>query len=149
MSILTMPEILAFKITNNMNFSKLFSLRKKDGFALIEVLIAITILSIILLSVYSGLTSSIKVISGAKNHTTAMVIARSKLNEFRMNLLREPDISRSEIEEYDNFSYSRTTTNFDNPLLDMMSAKRTEITVFWRENDREKKYSISIIYISN
>ena len=122
---------------------------KHRGFALIEVLIAVTILSIILLSIYSGVSTSLNVMTGARNYTTAMIIARSRLNEFRTAKMRGTDLSMEPVEEYPDFRYNRVTERFEHPLLGSLPAKRTEITVVWRENEREKKYSISYIYPTN
>ena len=123
--------------------------KRKNGFALIEVLIALTVLSVILLSIYSGISTSINIVTGAKDLTTAMTIVRSKLTEFRMNRFREPDMSHEEVEGYESFLYSRTTTNYESELLGPLSAKRTEVTVFWKQNGKEKEYSGAIVYVSN
>ncbi|PKL40874.1 MAG: hypothetical protein CVV44_04505 [Spirochaetae bacterium HGW-Spirochaetae-1] len=121
----------------------------RSGFALIEVLIAVTILSIILLSIYSGISTSINVMSGAKNYTRAMIIAKSKMNEFIDSKMRGTDLNHEPVEEYENFFINRVTQRFEHPLLGPLPAKETEITVTWRENDREKEYSISYIYPTN
>jgi len=126
-------------------FKTLFN-RMRSGFALIEILIAVTILSIILLSVYSGVSTSINVISGTRNYTSAMMIARSKLNEFRMARMRGTDLSSEPVDEFPGFNYSRVTERFEHPLLGPLPAKRTEIIVSWRENEKEKKYELSFIY---
>ncbi len=118
----------------------------QNGFALIEVLIAVAILSIILMSIYSGISTSINVISGAKNYTRAMFIAKSKMNEFRANRLRGTDLTREMVEEYTGFYHSRTSERFEHPLLGPMPAQKTIITVLWNENNIEKEYSISYIY---
>lgn len=120
----------------------------KQGFALVEILVALAILSIILTSVYSGISSGIKVISGAKNYTKAMLIAQTKLNEFRMAGYRAPDASMEPVEEYPNFFYSRTTEDFEDGLFAVAPAKQTLVTVTWRENDKERKYTLSFIYQS-
>ena len=54
----------------------------KKGFALVEILIAITILSIVLLSVFTGVSASVNALAGSKKYTMAMIIAKSKLNDF-------------------------------------------------------------------
>jgi hypothetical protein len=96
--------------------------------------------------VYSGISSSINVITGAKNYSAAMIIAKTKLNEFRMNKMHAPDVSEEPVEGYESFFYSRKTANFEHPLLGPINAKRTEISVHWRENGKEKKYELSFIY---
>ena len=118
----------------------------KTGFALVEILIAITILSVLLLSIYTSVSASISIMSGTKNYTLAMIIAKSKLNEFIIKKMRGPDISREPVKEYDNFFYSRVTKRYENELLGPIPAKKTDIIVSWKESRREKNYSISYIY---
>lgn len=116
------------------------------GFALIEILIAITILSISLVSIISGVSAGIIAISGNKNLTKAMIIARSKLYEFEMVNMRGPDISEKEVEEYQGFTYSREIKRFEHALLGPLNANRVMITVQWQERGRDKNYSLSYIY---
>jgi len=123
--------------------------KKKSGFALIEILIALTILSIILLSVFSGISSSINVMSGSKNFSKAMIIAKTKLNEFLLNEMRGPDLSFELIEEYPNFQYSRVTERFEHELFGPLSAKKTIITVSWEEKGQLKEYSLTYIFPEN
>ena len=121
----------------------------KKGFALIEILIALTILSIILLSVFSGISASINVMSGSKNFSKAMIIAKSKLNEFLLDKMRGTDLTDELIEEYPNFQYSRTTERFEHDLFGPLSAQRTTLTVSWEENGQRKEYSLTYIFPEN
>jgi type II secretion system protein I len=121
-------------------------LTQRKGFALVEILIAISILSMLLLSIYTSVSASIGVISGTKNYTRAMIIAKSKMNEFILRRMRGADISRESVKEYTDFTFSRETTRYENEFLGPVPAKKTDITVFWKENRREKKYTLSYIY---
>lgn len=120
--------------------------KQRSGFALIEVLIAVAILSIILMSIYSGISTSINIISGAKNFSRAMLIAKSKMNEFRAHRLRGTDLNRETVDEYPDFSFSRVSERFEHPLLGPLPAQKTVITVYWREYNIDKEYSIAYIY---
>ena len=122
--------------------------KRKQGFALIEILIALAILSTILLAAYSGISTSVNTVKNAKNYSTAIIIAKTKLNEFKMNRMRGPDFSEEPVAGYDSFLCSRVTSKFEHPLLETIDAKRTEITVQWKENGKEQKYAASFIYIS-
>ena len=121
--------------------------KRKHGFALIEILIAMTIFSFIILSVYSGISASINAIKNAKNYSMAIMIAKTKLNEFKISRMRDPDFSEEPVAGYDSFLCTRSTSNFDHPLLGMAQAKRSEITVIWKENNKEQKYAVSFIYM--
>lgn len=116
------------------------------GFALVEVLIALAILSIVLMSVFTGITTTIHVMSGIKNHTKAMLIAKSRMNEFILNRMRGTDISAKNVEEYNGFYESRTTERYEHILLGPVTAKKTTITISWKDKNIERKYSVFYIY---
>ncbi|MBN2160058.1 MAG: prepilin-type N-terminal cleavage/methylation domain-containing protein [Spirochaetes bacterium] len=126
-------------------------MKPNRGFVLVEILIALAILSIVLISVISGVTSSIYVISGMKNYTHAMLIARTKMNDFIIRNQRGTDLKNEPVKEYENFSVTRVTEPFDHPMLSLMggplaSVKITNITVSWEERGKPKDYTISYIY---
>lgn len=116
------------------------------GFVLVEILIALAILSTILISVISGVTSSVYVIAGMKNYTSAMLIAKSKMNDYILKNMRGTDIKGQKVKDYPGFSYSRVTKRFEHPLLDPLPANKTDIIVTWKERGRKKDYKISYIY---
>jgi type II secretion system protein I len=118
------------------------------GFALIEILIAITILSISLIGITSAVSGGIIAISANKNLTIAMIIAKNKLNEFEMSNMRGLDINNEQVKEYSGFTFSRTVKRFEHILFGPLDANRIEITVKWQEKERDKVYTISYIYPS-
>jgi len=133
--------------------SRLYRKQKKSdsehshkGFVLIEVLIAVTILSVVLLSVYSGISSGINIISNSRNYTTAMMAGRTLMNEFRSNNMRGPDMTDVPIDQYPDFRYDRTSERYENPLFGPLPVKKTEIVVKWKYKGIENKYSLQYIY---
>ena len=82
------------------------------GFAIIEILIAITILSTVLLTVISGVSAGIVAITGNKNLTIAMTIAKNKLNEFQLLNMRGADIKSEDVKEYPGFKFSRDSKRY-------------------------------------
>lgn len=133
--------------------SRLYRKQKKSdssntnrGFVLIEVLIAVTILSVVLLSVYSGISSGINIISNSNNYTTAMMAGRSLMNEFRSNNMRGTDMADIPIEQYPDFRYDRISERYENPLFGPLPVKKTEIIVKWKFKGIENKYSLHYIY---
>ncbi len=119
--------------------------RNMGGFALIEVLISVTILSIVMLSVISGVLSCIYVISENGNYTRAMMIAKSKMNEFLLNNSQGMDLDREQIPEYAGFYYSRKTVPYEHPMLPF-PVKKTEIIVTWKSNRSRNPYKITYVY---
>jgi type II secretion system protein I len=120
--------------------------KNQHGFALVEILIAVTILSLILLSVLSSVSSSIYALGSGRYYTRAMLIAKSKLNEFILLNMRGMDISNEQVREYEGYKYSRTTTKFDHPMLGPIPANITKISVVWKWHGKTKKYTISYIF---
>jgi prepilin-type N-terminal cleavage/methylation domain-containing protein len=118
----------------------------KNGFALIEILVSITLLSIILLSVTSGVSNHINIMSGSRKLTKATIIAKNKMNDFLLARMRGMDIKDEPVEDYSNFTFSRETTKFEHPLLGPLPAKQTVITVYWKEKSRENKFEITYIF---
>jgi type II secretion system protein I len=118
------------------------------GFALVEILIAVAILSIILLSVFSGVTASVNAISGAQKNTHAMMIARTQMNDFILRRMRGTDLKREPVEGYPGFFYSRETKRFEHMMLPV-PAKQTDIIVHWKFREKEKEYRLTYIYQTN
>ena len=120
--------------------------RRSKGFVLIEVLIAVTILSVVLLSVYSGISSGINVINNSRNYTEAVVLARSLMNEFRINKMRGTDLRDASIDNKPDFRYDRITKRYESPFLGPLIAQQTNITVKWDYRGRENEFTITMVY---
>lgn len=119
---------------------------KKKGFALIEILVAITILSIALLGIMTGVSSGVVAIAANQDLTRAMLVANSKLNEFLLDEMKGTDIQKESVKEYPGFSYSRNITRYEHQMFGPIDAQKVEITVYWQDRHKEKSYSISYIY---
>ncbi len=119
---------------------------KIRGFVLIEVLIAVTILSVVLLSVYSGISSGINIIGNSRNYTIAMLSGKSLMNEFRNAKMRGPDLKDVPVEGYPEFRYDRLSERYDNPLFGPLPVKKTEIIIKWNYKGIENKYTLQYIY---
>lgn len=130
----------------NIIINKIIFQRKQNGFVLIEVLIAVTILSVVLLSVYSGISSGINIIGNSRNYTRAVIIARSLMNEFRSDKMKGVDLKGAQVSNYQEFFYDRVTERYENPMLGPLPVNKTEITVRWKYKGMENSYSISMIY---
>ncbi len=119
-----------------------------NGFALIEVLIAVTILSIIIVSLYSGVSTGALAIAQNKNMTRAIMIARSQLNDFKNNSMNGPDITAKVLPEYPGFTFDRNIQKYENELLPpLIQAEEVIITVHWKYNNRDRTYSLNYIYM--
>ena len=119
---------------------------RSRGFALIEILVAITILSVALLAIISGVSAGIVAITGNKNLTQAVITAKTKFNEFQTSKFRGADITDEPVKEYPGYAFSRKTTRFEHAIFGPISAKKVEIIVSWSDRNRKKSYSISYVY---
>ena len=120
--------------------------KKTDGFVLIEVLIAVTILSVVLLSVYSGISSGMNIIGNSKNYTRAMIIAKSLMNEFRNDKMKGVDMKEAPITNYPDFNYDRVTERYENPMLGPLPVNKTLIKVSWKYKGINNSYELTMIY---
>ncbi len=116
------------------------------GFTLIEILVAIAILSIAMLGIMSAVSSGILGITKNKNLTIAMLIAQSQMNKFLIDNQRGPDLQDEPVSDYPGFSFSRSITRYENAMIGPIDAYKVEITVKWLERQQERSYSISYIY---
>lgn len=122
------------------------SLERNRGFVLIEVLIAVTILSVVLLSVYSGISSGINIIGNSRNYTRAMIIAKSLMNEFRNESMKGVDMKGAPVTNYPDFNYDRVSERYENPMLGPLPVNKTAIRVKWKYKGIENSYELTMIY---
>lgn len=119
-----------------------------EGFALIEVLIAVTILSIIIVALYSGVSTGALAIAQNRNMTRAILIARSQLNDYKKDSLKGPDINDKTLEDYPGFTFDRNIEKYENDMLPtLIQAEQVTITVKWKYNNRDRTYSLNYIYM--
>jgi len=135
----------------NLTCSAFLNSSKRDhGFILLEVLIAITILSIVILGLYGFFASSLNAFNDSKNETKALMIAKSLMNEFRNNKMREADISDSPVENFPDFTYDRITIRYEDdfitPMIEPLIINKTTVKVKWKRNGKDASSEISIIY---
>ncbi len=121
------------------------TLNTRDGFALVEILIALVILSTILLRVYSVVSTSINALSRVKNNIIAMMVAQNELNEFLLEKMRSLDAKDEPVKEYPGFLASRETAKLDLGL-GPLEINKTVVTVHWKESGVQKSYKLVYIF---
>jgi prepilin-type N-terminal cleavage/methylation domain-containing protein len=121
---------------------------KPSGYALIEILIAVTIISIVIITIYSAVTTGSRSIAGYKNVTNAVIIAKSILSEFKLTKPKL-DLSDKPVKGFDGYTYNRTIERYENPLLGPVPVNKLNITVVWKENNHERKYTLEYIFPEN
>ena len=124
--------------------------KRNHGMALIEVIVSIAIFSTVILRIHSAFIVSMNIISDSKNYTKALIIAKSLMNDFRNNNMREADIADSPVDNYPDFTYDRETIvyedDFITPVIAPLIINQTTITVKWKYKDEYRNSQISMIY---
>lgn len=113
------------------------SLQDSKGFTLVEVLVAITVLSIGLLGM-AGLTTSVMRGNSVSNRmTTAITLSQDKMEDIRrLGHSGTPKTDTTVTEDYDSIPdyplYKRVTiTDVGKPAPDM---KMVTVTVYWKSD---------------
>jgi general secretion pathway protein I len=117
--------------------------RSARGFTLLEILVAVTIISIVLLAVYRLHSQTLLMNYTARFYTLAPLLAQSKLTELQSIPAEDLfDESGDFGEDYRGYTWDVRITNAEAELLDSEAEnlKRIDLTV--RLNDDEQSYSL-------
>ena len=115
----------------SMNFMDLFNTRNNSGFTLIEVLVAMVILSVGLLGTAALITGIIKSNQASNSITTATVLAQDKMEDIK-SVSYSMAISEQKAPLSPDSKYAREVTVFDDsPAANM---KTVVVTVYWEPN---------------
>lgn len=125
--------------------------RADQGFTLIEVVLAITILGISYAAILGAFSGSLKLLRQASEYQNALLLARSKLDETWID--PSLDIADQEAEEkYGGVTYAYKIEIRNIPLLEdalkekvKLPIKLEEIAVevFWGKSGSEKSYKLT------
>ena len=118
---------------------------QNEAYALLEILIAIALLSTAVLPVYVSVTRQFAAIAKTSDSLKASIYCRNILNEFRIEPAKV-DLKDKEIKDNPKFRYSVEIKRFEHVLLGPLEAKTVKVTVKWAENGSEKSKSLSYIY---
>lgn len=119
--------------------------RAYAGFSLLEILVAVAILSASVLVLLSGQGSSFLASERAEHMTTAVNLARQKMSEVEMEV--EADIAKNKFPEED----LEQTGEFDKPFGDYRwsyTIKKVEIP-FVEGGEAEAENSLVLSYVKN
>ena len=118
---------------------------QNEAYALLEILIAIALLSTAVLPVYVSVSQQFSAISKTSDSMKASIYCRNIMNEFRIEPSKV-DLKDKEIKDNPKFKYSIEIKRFEHVLLGPLEAKTVKVTVSWNENGAEKTKSLSYIY---
>jgi len=128
------------------------------GFTLMETLIAIMLLAVSLTLILQLFSGSLKSGKLAGDYERAVFHARAKMNEILLNTTLSAQQLTGEFD--DGYRWSAAIAPFvdetdvedadedqpeENPAVDLFEI---EVTVFWPQNDKEKKFTISTLMMA-
>ena len=123
-------------------------MKTKSAFSVLEVLIALSILSITLMAVYQSFQSSIFVLQSTKTLWKAMAETQKELLRWERSKTAPPvSVSQGSVEEDLGFLDGRWKLDIeDNLPLPGIKVRRINYEITWMEGEREYRYS-SDLYV--
>ena len=129
--------------TWNLKAEKRVQPKTEAGFTLLEIMVAVSIVAIVLVSVYKMQAQTIWMSNIVKFHTTAPLLAQQKLAEFE-TLSSHQQISDSGDfgDEFPGYAWQLSVDDVDSELLGSVAEdlKRVDVTITFRQN--ENRYHI-------
>jgi general secretion pathway protein I len=111
------------------------------GFTLIEIVVALTVLSLALPALLSSFTMAAKGQARAEGRTTALYLLRYRMAE--IELAGYPDIGEEEGEFGENSRYHWHSSTQDVESEEFEGLRQVTVTVSWQELGKEKSVSLS------
>ena len=112
-------------------------LRNASGFTLLEVMIALAVMSIVLVSVYRMHSQSLTMSTAARFYTLAPLLAQNKMAELE-TLSSEgfPEDSGDFGEQYPGYSWQTSISDVSSEVLGEVAndLKRIDLTISYNEN---------------
>jgi general secretion pathway protein I len=111
---------------------------QKDGFTLLEVMVAVAILAIVMVSVYKMHSQSLAMSAEARFYTQAPMLAQSKLAELEISAEGEFTADSGDFEEnFPGYSWRVSIDDVVSEALGEVSndLKRIEITVSYNNDE--------------
>ena len=120
-------------------------LKSKKGMTLVEVMLAILVLTIVILGSALLYVYGLGHISLSRNYRMATELAAQKLEQLKADNhyhIDIPDGDTSEDISFDGISFTRETTTEDLGLY-----KKVEVIVNWTQNQRLRDVSLVTLYV--
>ena len=118
-------------------------MKTKSAFSVLEVLIALSILSITLMAVYQSFASSLFVLQSTKTLWKAMAETQKELLRWERSKKPPPvSVSQGSVKEDLGFLDGRWKLDIeDNLPLPGIKVRRVNYEITWMEGEREYRYS--------
>lgn len=115
------------------------AIRTEAGFTLLEVMVAVAIMAMVLVTLLGLKNNSMRDVSLMQHMTTATMLAKRAMVEATMVKPRLPgeDEGAFPEEEFKDYSWKKTIT--PTPLIDIMEVR---IAVLWKEGTRQESVEL-------
>jgi len=125
-------------------------MKDKYAFSVLEVLIALSILSITLMAVYQSFASSLFVLQSTKTLWKAMAETQKELLRWERSKNPPPvSVSQGNVEDEVGFFDGRWKLDIEDKLpLPGIKVRRVNYEITWMEGEREYRYS-SDLYVKS
>ena len=125
-------------------------MKAKSAFSVLEVLIALSILSITLMAVYQSFASSLFVLQSTKTLWKAMAETQKELLRWERSKNPPPvSVSQGSVDEEVGFLNGRWKLDIEDKLpLPGIKVRRVNYEITWMEREREFRYS-SDLYVKS
>ena len=121
---------------------------KNKGFTLIEIMVSVSILSIGLIVILQGFTSSLNVLRVCQNNLEASLFAEEKMAELEINIKQDKEVFLKGLtgiiqENNLEFQWSISLT----PETEYEDLNKVLTTISWKEGKRKGINSLSTFFI--
>ncbi|MBF0609056.1 MAG: prepilin-type N-terminal cleavage/methylation domain-containing protein [Magnetococcales bacterium] len=120
---------------------------KRNGFTLIEIMVAITIIAVGITAIVQLFSGSLRLVSSSEGYTRAVVMAQSKLRA----VLADGNLTEEEYtERADNayYTYHVAIVQVDQDRTETLQYDlyAIKVTVKWQSGSHEKSYPLNTLY---
>ncbi len=113
---MTESRIDAGRVKSRSGFME--SLERRDGFTLLEVMVAVVIIAIVMTAVFRLQAQTISMAESTRFHTTAMLLAQQKMAEMRGAVLMDPSNGSGDFgDDFPGFSWRVSVDRVDSNAL--------------------------------
>ncbi|MDP2645849.1 MAG: prepilin-type N-terminal cleavage/methylation domain-containing protein [Desulfobacterales bacterium] len=116
---------------------------RHPGFTLLEVMAALTLIAMVLVSIYKMQFQTISMNRSVRFDTIAPLLAQSKMSELKIKPLEEvADSSGDFSQNFPGYTWRVLVTGIESELLEATAKDLRQIEVVISENDGENIYSL-------
>ena len=120
---------------------------RAQGFTLLEVLVALSILTVVLLSLYQAFTSSVFLLASTKNLWAAMVYSHNELNRWERSVSAPVSMAQGEFDtdhELAGANWTREISDVFPFPMGPLKIRKVAYRIQWQEGNNDSSYHAKI-----